>query len=49
MELRFLSKSSRSIMAGLENMWSHFTLDDEEEYGAEVPKPVEAPVHQLAG
>ena len=49
MELRFLSKSSRSIMAGLENLWSHFTLDDEEEYRAEVPKSVEALVHRLAG
>ena len=49
LELRFLSKSSRSIMASLENLWSRFTLDDEEEYGAEVPKPVEAPVHRLAG
>nr|POF11975.1 hypothetical protein CFP56_13815 [Quercus suber] len=36
-------------MAGLENLWSRFTLDDEEEYGAEVPKPVEEVVHRLAG
>lgn len=36
-------------MAGLENLWSCLTLDDEEEYGAKVPKPVEAPVHRLAG
>ena len=28
-------------MAGLENLWSHFSLEDEEEHGAEVPKPVE--------
>ncbi|XP_065621980.1 uncharacterized protein At4g02000-like [Quercus suber] len=36
-------------MAGLENLWSRLTLDDEEEYGAEVPKPVEETVHRLAG
>ena len=36
-------------MAGLENLWSHFSLDNEEEYGAEVPKPVEEVVHRLAG
>ncbi|XP_075670035.1 uncharacterized protein LOC142639783 [Castanea sativa] len=35
-------------MAGLENLWSHFTLDNEEEYGAEVPKPLEETMHQLA-
>ena len=36
-------------MAGLENLWSRFSLDDEEEHGAEVPKPVEEVVHRLAG
>ena len=36
-------------MASLESLWSRFTLDDEEEYGAEVPKPMEATVHRLAG
>nr|POE80459.1 hypothetical protein CFP56_25176 [Quercus suber] len=36
-------------MAGLENLWSRFTLDEEEEYGAEVPKSMEETVHRLAG
>ena len=35
-------------MAGLENLWSRFSLDDEEERGVEVPKPVEEVVHKLA-
>ena len=36
-------------MAGLENLWSRFSLDDEEEHGAKVPKLVEEVVHKLAG
>ena len=36
-------------MAGLENLWSRFSLDDEEEHGAKVPKLVEEVVHRLAG
>ena len=36
-------------MAGLENLWSRFSLDDEEEHGAEVPKSMEEVAHRLAG
>ena len=36
-------------MAGLESLWSRFTLDEEEEQGAEILKPTEEQVHRLAG
>ena len=35
--LQVFGSQSHSIMDGLKNLWSCFTLDDEEEYGVEVP------------
>nr|POF23658.1 hypothetical protein CFP56_76964 [Quercus suber] len=35
-------------MAGLDSLWSRFTLDDDEEHGAEAPQPVEEIAHRLA-
>ncbi|XP_050281590.1 uncharacterized protein LOC126722475 [Quercus robur] len=36
-------------MAGLEDMWAHFTLTEEEEGGADIPNKEDVEVHQLAG
>ena len=35
-------------MVGLDDLWSRFSLIEEEEGGAEVPRQVEEVVHQLA-
>ena len=37
------------LMAGLDEMWARFSLTEEEEGGAEVPKDVEVSIHRLAG
>ena len=36
-------------MAALDEMWARFSLTEEEEGGAEVPKDVEESTHRLAG
>lgn len=36
-------------MEGLENMWSRFSLTEEEEFGAKVLKDDEKEIHRLAG
>ena len=36
-------------MAGLDSLWSRFTLDEDEEHGVEAPQPVVESVHRLAG
>ena len=37
------------LMASLDEMWARFSLTEEEEGGAEVPKDVEESIHRLAG
>ena len=34
-------------MAALDEMWARFSLTEEEEGGAEVPKDVEVSIHRL--
>lgn len=36
-------------MEGLENMWSRFSLTEEEEFGAEVSMDAEKEIHGMAG
>ena len=43
-----MSRAGR-FMAGLDEMWARFSLTEEEEGGAEVPKDVEVSIHRLAG
>ena len=45
----FLLCFNRSTMATLDDMWSRFTLSEEEVQGADVPSSKEANVHRLAG
>ena len=37
------------LMASLDEMWAHFSLTEEEEGGAKVPKDAEESVYRLAG
>ena len=36
-------------MAGLDEMWAHFSLSEEEERGAEVSRQEDVIIHRLAG
>lgn len=47
--LVLVGRSRFHLMAGLDDLWSHFYLIEEEEGGAKVPRQEVAVIHHLEG